>query len=190
MAQSKHFLDTENEKWKEIPDSEGRYFISNLGRCLSINEGYSNTKYYKPISRQRILKQGIAKIGYGSGYAYLRPRIKGTYKSIAVHRLVAKMFVPNPENKEQVNHIDGNSLNNSSSNLEWVTAKENINHAWDSGLVKRDAVRVNDAVILSVKRLSQKGVSMKDISERIGISRSYVSSIINNKRRFQTNKAA
>ena len=55
-------------------------------------------------------------------------------KFVPLHRLVAKIFVPNPDNLSQINHIDGNRYNNSASNLEWCTAKHNINHCWKNGM--------------------------------------------------------
>jgi len=69
-----------------------------------------------------------------------RPTVKlfgNTKKSIAVHRLVATAYVPNPNNKLQVNHIDGDKTNNHYTNLEWVTDMENKEHAFDNNLIKK-----------------------------------------------------
>lgn len=70
-----------------------------------------------------------------NGKGYLRFSLGG--KMVFVHRLVAQLYVPNPENKSQVNHKDGNKRNNRADNLEWVTNQENRNHAVKTGLHKR-----------------------------------------------------
>lgn len=83
----------------------------------------------------KVLKQTLHK----NGYLTVATKIGGSQgKSYCfrVHRLVAEAFISNPNNKEEVNHIDGNKTNNTLSNLEWVTRSENIQHAWDSGLIK------------------------------------------------------
>lgn len=55
-------------------------------------------------------------------------------KFVPLHRLVATIFIPNPDNLPQINHKDGNRYNNSASNLEWCTAKHNMRHCWDNGM--------------------------------------------------------
>jgi len=80
----------------------------------------------------RRLKQHVS----NSGYARVELFSNGSGRKFSVHRLVATAFVPNPHNKPQVNHIDGNKLNNAASNLEWVTQSENQKHAYAIGLQK------------------------------------------------------
>ena len=99
------------EIWKDIPIYVGRYQASNLGRI-------------KNIQTNHIMKQQVDIDGYF--IVSLEGLKKRTYK---VHRLVAMTFIPNPLNKAQINHIDGNKKNNIITNLEWVTPGENIKHA-------------------------------------------------------------
>lgn len=105
----------------------------------------------------------------------------GTKKDYFVHRLVALMFIPNPENKPVVNHIDGNKQNNSVSNLEWVTHKENALHAVALGLRKRgvDAPMaiLNEGQVHEICRMLEEGYRVKDIKEQFCVSQSVISMI-------------
>lgn len=112
------------EYWRDIIGYEGKYQVSNLGNVRSIN--YHREHITKPLAF--ILDQ--------DGYKQVKLcKDKKVYFK-RVHRLVAEMFIPNPYNKEQVNHIDGNKGNNSILNLEWATPKENMQHAFKTGLME------------------------------------------------------
>jgi len=69
-----------------------------------------------------------------NGYMALHVYYQGKYKDLYLHRILAETFIPNPENKRTINHIDGVKTNNRLSNLEWATDSENIKHAWRTGL--------------------------------------------------------
>lgn len=101
------------EIWKDIEGYEGLYQISNLGRVKSLN--YRNTK------REQNIKLTVCK-----GYYMARLYKDGKSKRYQVSRLVAKAFIPNPKNKLQVDHINGDKLNNNLLNLRWVSPRENI----------------------------------------------------------------
>lgn len=109
----------ETEIWKDIKGYDGLYQISNLGRVKSFGNVNSNN------SKERILKPGID----GVGYLLVILFKDGKAKTFRIHRLVAKTFIPNIENLPQVNHKDEIKTNNCVENLEWCTAKYNINYS-------------------------------------------------------------
>lgn len=93
-------------------------------------EVYSDGRIYSNFT-DKFLKPIIDRYGYA--YVFVTQDC-GKQKKVRVHRLVALAFIPNPNNLPQVNHKDGNKLNNSIENLEWCSAKYNTQHAWDIGL--------------------------------------------------------
>lgn len=126
------------EMWKAIEGTNGRYEISNTGKVRSNNYlGHGTTKELKPWAN--------------GGYKRVNMTIAGKKTNRLVHRLVAEAFIPNPENKPEVNHQDGNKHNNRADNLEWSTRKENLDHADATGL--RDGSLA--AILNSNKRLQR-----------------------------------
>lgn len=114
-----------------------------------------------------------------NGYKQIALIKDGKKKTIKIHRLVAQTFIPNPENKPQVNHKDGNKKNNSVSNLEWCTAKENIRHAVKTGL-KNDR-KANNEKLNEIKKLITEGKKNIEIEKETGIPSSTISRIRHNK---------
>ena len=109
----------EKEEWKEIEGFNGMYLISNKGRVKSYKQ-----------RKEKILTTHKT---HGN-YIIVDLSSKGKSKSYRLHRLVAKAFIPNVDDKPDVNHIDGDKSNNCSENLEWCTKSENMQHASRTGL--------------------------------------------------------
>lgn len=111
------------EVWKDIKGYEGYYQISNFGRVKSL-ERFISTKNNKTyLIPERILCSKPTK-----GYPSVGLSKNGVSEHHDIHRLVAEAFIPNIDNKPQIDHIDGNKHNNMVTNLHWVTSKENCNN--------------------------------------------------------------
>ncbi len=125
------------EIWKDIPGYEGLYQVSDLGRVKSLERWQYNPlcKNNEQYISEKIKKQSERK-QKGKIQSYLTVNLykNNVGKSFYVHRLVAQAFIPNPENKETVNHINGDKHDNRAVNLEWNTYTENNNHAYITGL--------------------------------------------------------
>jgi hypothetical protein len=159
-----------NEIWKKTEICEF-HEVSNYGRIRSLTRLAPKNNYHKTqrtiygkMKKPSINKKGYAKIGInGNDYP--------------VHRLVAIAFIPNPENKPQVNHIDENKANNHVDNLEWVTQSENIRH--NDGHIKRDKAHYKRVKAVNIYTLEELEFdSITECGEFLGIPRTRVTDVL------------
>lgn len=157
-------------KWKSLSEYDGMYLISNSGEVMSLHNG--NKKLLSPcLNRKR-----------GYYYISLMLAAKGMKQNHQLHRLVATIFNPNPSLKPEVNHKDGNKLNNNSTNLEWVTREENQRHARELGLIKTKygedcaKAKLTNADVKKIRKLLGK-ISQRKIADIFNIAPSTVAHI-------------
>ena len=154
-----------------IPEIKDLYMINDKGEIFSDNSGRMKTRYRA-----------------GSNYRIINFMTQeGKKRTFRVHRLVAMAFLPNPQNKQEVNHIDGNKENNSLENLEWATRQENAQHAVDTGLIKPRKGEDCSFSILTreqveeVFALREKGLLQREIAEIMNCTPSNISYILRGK---------
>lgn len=163
------------ETWEPIKGYEGFYAISSKGRVKS----FHNNKDGK------ILKLSITKFGYNR----LELNLRGNAKKYPVHRLVAIAFIDNPDNKREVNHIDGNKLNNCVKNLEWVSPSENQLHAFEIGLQTSRSgenhhnSKLTKQQVIDIRELYKSGnYKQVKLAEMYGVHSRYINLIIKRRR--------
>jgi hypothetical protein len=161
------------EVWKDIPEYVGLYQISNTGKIKSFpRHGASNV--------EKILKQSKD----SSGYPIICLTKDSKRCTRAIHRILAEVFITNPENKEEVNHIDGDKCNCILENLEWVTKKENMAHAVINGLHTRgethSSAKLTEKAVLAIRGLYASGkYTYKNIALMFSVSAPTIQGVIN-----------
>lgn len=163
------------ENWKDIVGYEGYYQVSNLGRVKSVQRTIIQSK------RKRLLKPVLLSNRKNNGHGYIVVTLCGKDKSQTnhyVHILVANAFMPNIENKKEVNHIDFNKSNNMVENLEWTTRVENINHYRDN----IDSHYLEDIEFVgSILKMYRSGMDVNSISNKLNEDYAKIKYIINTK---------
>ena len=174
------------EEWLPVIGWEGKYWVSSFGRVKG---------------RVKELKQWKNKNGYCTVALEKGSKKDGSRvsKFANVHRLVAIAFIPNPNNLPQVNHIDENPSNNSADNLEWCTAKYNMNYGegaktrhlkinYNAPVYKEFGQRVKPIFSLPVVQITMAGEFVKkypsdmEAARQTGIDRAHINAVANNKR--------
>lgn len=150
-------LEASKQEWKDVKGYEGLYKISKTGVVYSLIK-HRNLSYSK----------------HKRGYHLVLLTKNKKHKQHYVHRLVAEAFIPNPQNKIEVNHKDGNKINNSVENLEWCTRVENSEHAYINGLrtmqceISVEALNLSDGCTCIYPSMSeasrQTGINIGNIS--------------------------
>ena len=163
------------EEWRDIEGFEGKYQVSNMGRVKSLN--------YNHTGKERVLKAGKSNIGY------LQVDLckDGKGKSYKIHRLVAQAFIPNPENYNEINHVDENKENNRVENLEWCDRSYNCNYGTrnkKSAEKRRNDLKMSKPVvgINKVSGLILEFPSAKEASRVTGVNQSSISACCKGKR--------
>jgi hypothetical protein len=161
--------ENQEEQWRPIPEvGEGVcYEVSSLGNVRSVDRIVNGSV----VEGVRIVNREMTTTGY---YRVNISDGNGKRKKLRVHRLVASAFVQNPDGLPQVNHINGNKLDNRADNLEWVTAKQNTRHSIRSGLQR---TTLNDWQVRVIRRLSWY-MTPQEISEIFQISSTFVRDIL------------
>lgn len=176
------------EEWKDIPKYEGFYKCSTLARIKSLLRYRKGRQNIPTIVNERIMAQGI-----DDGYCRLSLHKDGKISKKLVHIIVAQTFLPNPENKPEVNHLKKmlcgtkmNTLDNRPESLAWSTRSENMQYGYDFGFKcakgeNNGQSKLTTEQVLEIRAIGKYRNYTKDFSKKYGVSEKYISDIMNRK---------
>jgi len=170
------------EEWKDAIGFEGLYRVSSFGRIESQDR-------ISPTTGRKLYGKIIKQSKHSKGYKRISIRDKNFNRCFDfTHRVVAKAFIPNLENKSEVNHIDGDKTNNKVSNLEWVTHGENMAHAGEMDLMKKgdnhyfSKLSIEDVKYIKSNYIPRdKELNSYSLARKFNVSQTVIMDIINNK---------
>lgn len=180
-----------SEIWNDIDGYKGKYQVSNLGRVKSLYHVVIRKNGHPMPINEKILKPGVS----SNGYFTIVLAKNGNKNTRTIHRLVASHFIENIDNKKEVNHKDGDKLNNRVSNLEWVTPSQNIKHSYDTGL-KTILTGKYSHIYGSNNPRSRKVIDIKtgevfdtiaEASKKVNFTKHHVCNMLNGHRKNITN---
>jgi predicted XRE-type DNA-binding protein len=188
------FYPYETTEYKIYTCENGRqYEVYKNGKVFALPFSYTDTKGRTRDFEKREVIPSKTK------YGYFELSLGGrNCEKWLLHRLIAYVWIDNPNNCTTVDHLDGNKANNSIENLEWVSLEENIKREWEKGLVKFDlqkayknwkvSSKIMPDVKLKIQKVHQEGKSQKELAETFGVSQSQVSVIVRNVKNTSDNQ--
>lgn len=172
-------FDSSVEEWRDVPGYEGFYQVSNYAHIRTLPHRDWRNRSHPGLSRKTKVNPG--------GYVLVTLSKNGKMRTHRVHSLVAAAFIGARPEGYEVNHLDGNKLNNCPSNLEYCTPSQNTKHAYDTGLAKRrfgeeaHGAKLTENDVRAIRRLARQGVLTRVISSQYSLSWTHVNDIIKRK---------
>ena len=179
--------DFEGEVWKDIPNYEGLYQVSNMGRVKSLDRYVVSKRPQDSIERKRFYPSTILKAFFYGNYLMCHIGINRKMKAVKYHRLVCSVFHPNPKGLPEVNHLNEIKTDNRAENLEWCSRVHNAR--WGTSIKRSSIARKNNADLSLVVyqftldgKFVEKYPSATEAERKTGIKMTNILSVCHNKR--------